>query len=256
MRHTKIAAAIALATGAMSAAAAHAVGGPGQHGQSGVTHGNTGTTNTHGNDGTHGNSGTHGNNGTHGPSGTHGHNGTHGPQHFRHNNTHSQGCHFRSVAWVAKGVLQTSVPTFQALGDTGKFDITNMSVQFTSGNHFATQLGTIPQPLDLSNVRAVFALSDLQPLDGVVDQTDVQVGDRVQLIGKILWRPARCEPPAAEATTETTDTTGTTGTNAAPTPPATPEPVVRKVIFKDPPQTGGDTTETETTTTATTTGQP
>src|SRR4051794_21429658 len=167
MRHTKTAAAIALATGAMSAAAAHAVGGPGQNGQSGQ-HGQAGQ--PHGNTDTHGNTNTHGNNGTHGPSGTHGNNGTHGPNHVRHNDTHSQGCHFRSVAWVAKGVLQDSLPTFQALGDTGKFDVTGMTIQFTSGNRFAKQLGTIPQPLDLSNVRPVFALSDLQPLDGVVDQ--------------------------------------------------------------------------------------
>src|SRR3954447_16621573 len=82
MRHTKTAAAIALATGAMSAAAAHAVGEPGQHGQSGLAHGNSGTTDTHGNNGTHGNDGTHGNSGTHGPQGGHGN----GPQHVRHNN--------------------------------------------------------------------------------------------------------------------------------------------------------------------------
>src|SRR4051794_6195768 len=264
MRHTKLAAVVAVAAASMSAAVAHAVGGPTDHGQTATTHGQSGQ--THGNDGTNGNDGTHGPKAPHGQNGTHGPNGTRGPKgphHTRANNTHSQGCHFHKVAWVAKGVLLDTGPTFQALGD-GKFDVGDMSIQFTGGNHFAKGLGTIPQPLDLSNVRVVFALSDLQPLDGVVDQSDVQAGDRVQLIGKILWRPARCEPPVTEtqATTNagTTDTgttgTDTTGISATPAEPTEPQPIVRKVIFKDPSSSGTQATTTQTETETQTTTAP
>ena len=260
MKHTKAAAAIAIAAGAMSAGVAHAVGGPdhptgnqGQHGQSGQ-HGNTVT--QHGNNG---------NNGTHGPK----------SDHVRHNSSsQSQGCHYRNVGFVAKGILESALPTFDSLGG-GKFDLQDMSLTFNGGNRFGRHWNTLSSPFSLSNVRVVFATGDIQP-DGNIDQNDVQAGDKVQLIGRLLWRPARCEPPAQPVVTtagtdttntETTNTettnTDTTNTGATPTLTVTTiEPVIRKVIFKGPgdgneagaqrdAHTRSTETETETTTTST-----
>src|SRR4051794_9809789 len=98
MTRTRIVAAVLAVTGGvMSAAVAHAVGGPDTHGQSGTTHGQ----------GRESTPGQHGNTGT-----THGQSGTHGPKGNQHSptNSHARGCRYRSVAWVAKGILQPPAP--------------------------------------------------------------------------------------------------------------------------------------------------
>jgi hypothetical protein len=270
VKHTKAAAAIAIAAGAMSAGVAHAVGGPdhptGNQGQ----HGLNGTDTQHGNTGTHGNSGTH------------------GPGTKHHSSSGSHGCRYRNVAFVAKGILDAPAPTFSQQSD-GTWNLSDMSVTFNGGNRFGRFWNNLSSPFSLDGVRVVFALADTQP-DGNVDQNDVVPGDQVQLIGKLRWRPARCEPTVTTAgvttgtdttttgtdtTTTGTDTTTTgTDTNTASTPTTSTvqviEPVIRKVIFKDPandaqesaerdthgrpPQstTGTDTTETETDTTSST----
>jgi hypothetical protein len=128
-----------------------------------------------------------------------------------HANQHagSHRCTPHNVAWVVRGTVVSQALT---PNDDGTYS-GEVVVQVERANRHAGAETTDPQPktYTLDSARVRFGVSDQEPADGTVDQTDVVAGDLVQLRGKITKLRRRCDQSGFTA-----------------------ETTIRRVVFHDP----------------------
>lgn len=106
-------------------------------------------------------------------------------------------CRAHGVGWVVRGTVVS-----QMLAPNGDGTYTgDLTVQVTGTNHHANADKGQTKTYTLTNVKANFGVSDQEPADGTVDQTDVVAGDQVNLIGKITKLNKKCDQTAFTAQT-------------------------------------------------------
>lgn len=109
-------------------------------------------------------------------------------------NRHAAGSHKckpHKVGFVVGGTVVSQTLT---QNDDGTYS-GDVVVQVKRTNHHARAQSGDPQPrtYTLDHAKARFGVSDQEPADGTVDQSDVVAGDRVQLVGKVTTLRKRCD---------------------------------------------------------------
>jgi hypothetical protein len=109
-------------------------------------------------------------------------------------------CKVHRVAWVVRG---TVVSHALAKNDDGTYS-GDVVVQVKRTNRAARDEKADPQPrtYTLDHAKARFSVSDQEPANGTVDETDVTAGDRVQLAGKVTRLRKKCDQTGFTAETK------------------------------------------------------